>query len=144
VGLGYTPIQSGLLMVPQALAAMSLKMSMPRILARFGYRTVLVSNTAMLGLLIILFASIGAATPVWLVVGQLFLFGFLQSLQFTSMNTLVYADVGAEAAGDASTIASMAQQRPRATAREDARRIIGSGVGSPQTGNNNHDNDSVR
>jgi hypothetical protein len=51
---------------------------------------------------------------------------------------------GAEAAGDASTIASMTQQRPRATAREDARRIIGSGVGSPQTGNNNHDNDSVR
>jgi EmrB/QacA subfamily drug resistance transporter len=110
VGLGYTPIQSGLLMVPQALAAMSLKMSMPRILARFGYRTVLVSNTAMLGLLIMLFASIGAATPVWLIVGQLFLFGFLQSLQFTSMNTLVYADVGAEAAGDASTIASTAQQ----------------------------------
>jgi hypothetical protein len=140
MGLGYTPIQSGLLMVPQALAAMSLKMSMPRILARFGYRTVLVSNTAMLGLLIILFASIAAATPVWLVVGQLFLFGFLQSLQFTSMNTLV----GAEAAGDASTIASMAQQRPRATAHEDTRRIIGSSVGSPQTGNNNHDNDSVR
>ena len=49
VGLGYTPVQSGLLMVPQALAAMSLKMTMPRILARFGYRTVLVSNTALLG-----------------------------------------------------------------------------------------------
>ena len=117
---------------------------MPGILARFGYRTVLVSNTAMLGLLIMLFASIAAVTPVWLIVGQLFLFGFLQSLQFTSMNTLVSADVGAEAAGDAGTIASTAQQRPRATAREDARRIIGSGVGSPQTGNNNHDNDSVR
>jgi EmrB/QacA subfamily drug resistance transporter len=110
VGLGYTPIQSGLLMMPQAFAAMSLKMTMPQILARFGYRAVLVANTAMLGLLIMLFATIGAATPVWLIVGQLFIYGFFQSLQFTSMNTLVYADVTPEAAGGASTIASTAQQ----------------------------------
>ena len=39
VGLGFTPIQSGLLMMPQAIAAMSLKMTMPKILARFGYRS---------------------------------------------------------------------------------------------------------
>ena len=63
VGLGYTPTQSGLLIMPQAIAAMSLKLTMPRLLARFGYRTVLVSNTVMLGLLIMLFATIGAGTP---------------------------------------------------------------------------------
>ena len=39
VGLGFTPIQSGLLIMPQALAAMSLKLTMPLILKRFGYRT---------------------------------------------------------------------------------------------------------
>jgi EmrB/QacA subfamily drug resistance transporter len=110
VGLGYTPIQSGLLMMPQAFAAMSLKMTMPRILAHFGYRSVLVSNTVMLGLLIMLFATIGGATPVWLIVGQLFMYGFFQSLQFTSMNTLVYADVSSAEAGPASSIASTAQQ----------------------------------
>jgi MFS family permease len=110
VGLGYTPVQSGLLMVPQALAAMSLKMTMPRILARFGYRAVLVSNTTLLGMLILSFATIGAGTPVWLIVIQVFMFGFVSSLQYTSMNTLVYADVAGEAASSASTIASTAQQ----------------------------------
>lgn len=110
VGLGYTPVQSGLLMMPQAFAAMSLKMTMPRILARFGYRAVLVFNTVMLGVLILLFATIGAATPLWLMVAQLFAFGFFSSLQYTSMNTLVYADVSGAAAGDASTIASTGQQ----------------------------------
>jgi len=110
VGLGYSAIQSGLLMMPQAFAAMSLKMTMPGILARFGYRTVLVSNTAMLGLLIMLLATIGVGTPVWLIVVLSFAYGSFQSLQFTSMNTLVYADVSAQAAGDASTIASTAQQ----------------------------------
>ncbi len=110
VGLGYTPIQSGLLMMPQAFAAMSLKMTMPRILAQFGYRSVLVGNTVMLGLLIMLFATIGSATPVWLIVAQLFMYGFFQSLQFTSMNTLVYADVSGAEAGAASSIAGTAQQ----------------------------------
>jgi EmrB/QacA subfamily drug resistance transporter len=110
VGLGFTPIQSGMLMMPQAIAAMSLKLTMPKILARVGYRGVLISNTLILGLLIILFATIGAKTPVWLIVLQAFCFGFFTSLQYTSMNTLVYADVTANENSSASTIASTMQQ----------------------------------
>ena len=110
VGLGFTPIQSGLLMMPQAIAAMSLKMTMPRILARFGYRAVLIANTLVLGALILLFATIGVGTPVWLIVVQAFRFGFFSSLQFTSMNTLVYADVTDEQTSGASSIASTMQQ----------------------------------
>jgi len=110
VGLGFTPIQSGLLMMPQALAAMSLKMTMPGILRRFGYRFVLISNTMILGLLSVLFATIGVGTPVWLIVGQVFVYGFFTSLQYTSMNTLVFANVSEEQASSASTIASTMQQ----------------------------------
>jgi MFS family permease len=110
VGLGYSPIQSGLLMMPQALAAMSLKATMPGILARFGYKCVLISNTIILGLLIFLFATIGVQTPVWLIVAQVFTYGFFTSLQYTSMNTLVYADVSEEETSSASTIASTLQQ----------------------------------
>lgn len=110
VGLDYTPIQSGLLMMSQAFAAMGLKVIVPGILARFGYRAVLVSNTVMLGILILLFATIGPATPVWLIVLQVSAFGLFSSIQYTSMNTLVYADVSAAAASAASTIASTGQQ----------------------------------
>src|SRR6202034_3808037 len=93
VGLGFTPIQSGLLMMPQAIAAMSLKITMPRILSRFGYRAVLVSNTLIIGFLILLFATIGKGTSISLVVIEVFCYGFFTSLQYTAMNTLVYADV---------------------------------------------------
>jgi EmrB/QacA subfamily drug resistance transporter len=110
VGLGFTPIQSGLLIMPQAIAAMSLKMTMPRILSRFGYRAVLISNTIILGLLILLFATIGAGTPVWMIVAQAFCYGFFSSLQYTSMNTLVYADVTEPQTSAASSIASTTQQ----------------------------------
>jgi hypothetical protein len=63
-----------------------------------------------LGLVIVLFATIGVGTPVWMIVMQTFCFGFFTSLQYTSMNTLVYADVAEEHASSASTIASTMQQ----------------------------------
>ena len=110
VGLGFTPIQSGLLMMPQAVAAMSLKLTMPRILARLGYRAVLVSNTLLIGLQIVFFSTIRKSTPMWLVVAELFCYGFFTSLQYTSMNTLVYADISEEQASSASSIASTMQQ----------------------------------
>src|ERR1700723_566184 len=110
VGLGFSPIHSGLLMMPQAIAAMSLKLTMPKILARFGYRAVLVSNTIIIGLFIMLFATIGPRTPVWLIVMMVFCYGFFTSLQYTSMNTLVYAEINDEQASSASTIASTMQQ----------------------------------
>jgi EmrB/QacA subfamily drug resistance transporter len=110
VGLGFTPVQSGLLMMPQAIAAMSLKVTMPGILNRVGYRGVLISNTLIIGLMILFFATIGKATPVWLIVAEVFLYGFFTSLQYTSMNTLVYADVTEEQASGASSIASTMQQ----------------------------------
>jgi len=110
VGLGFTPIQSGLLIMPQAFAAMSLKLTMPLILRKFGYRRVLIANTIVLGSLILLFSTIEAATPVWVIVAMAFTFGFLTSLQYTSMNTLAYADVNEKEASGASTIASTVQQ----------------------------------
>jgi EmrB/QacA subfamily drug resistance transporter len=110
VGLGFSPIQSGLLIMPQALAAMSLKLTMPHILKKFGYRTVLIVNTVSLGLMIFLFSTIDTATPVWMIVLMAFTYGFLTSLQYTSMNTLAYADVNAREASGASTLASTIQQ----------------------------------
>ena len=110
VGLGLTPVHSGLLIMPQAIAAMSTKFLLPRILNRIGYRGVLVSNTVILGLLLMLFATIGLGTPIWVIVLLAFFYGAFTSLQYTSMNTLVYADVTEEQTSNASSIASTMQQ----------------------------------
>jgi hypothetical protein len=96
--------------MPQAIAAMSLKLTMPRILKLVGFRGVLISNTVLFGVMILLFATIGEGTPVWLIVAQAFIYGFLTSLQYTSMNTLVYADVDEGQTSSASSIASTMQQ----------------------------------
>ena len=110
VGLGFTPIESGLLVMPQAIAAMSMKAIMPRLLSRVGYRGVLISNTLILGALLILFATIGLRTPVWAILLLAFIYGAFTSLQYTSMNTLVYADITEQDTSGASSIASTMQQ----------------------------------
>jgi EmrB/QacA subfamily drug resistance transporter len=110
LGMGFSPIQSGLLILPQAVAAMALKPTMPHILQKLGYRTVLIFNTVAVGLMIFAFSSIGIGSAIWSIVALAFIYGFLTSLQYTSMNTLAYADVGTRDASSASTIASTVQQ----------------------------------
>jgi EmrB/QacA subfamily drug resistance transporter len=110
VGIGFTPIQSGLLIMPQAIAALGTKFVLPRILGRFGYRLVLIVNTVVIGVLLMLFATLGRGTPVWVIVVQAACYGAFQSLQMTSMNTLVYSDVPPQDTSNASSIASTLQQ----------------------------------
>lgn len=110
IGLGYSPIQSGLLIMPQPLAAIGLRLLTPGILARFGYRGVLLGNTLSMGLLIILFMTIKAGTSIWLIVAEAACFGFLSSLQYTSMGTLAFADLSDADASMGSSIVSTVQQ----------------------------------
>jgi MFS family permease len=110
VGLGFSPVQSGLLVLPQAIASIGLKTFVPTILSRLGYRNVLVANTILVGLMIMSFATVGLDTPIWRIVVQAFVLGFFTSLQFSSMNTLVYADVEGPQTSAASTIAATGQQ----------------------------------
>ena len=110
IGLGYPAWQAGLLTVPQALAAIGLKVISSKLLARFGHRNVLVVNTALLGVTILCFRLVAPGTPLLGIVLLSFTQGFFSSLQFTSMNSLVYADVADRDASKANSIASTGQQ----------------------------------
>jgi len=110
LGLGYTAIQSGLLIMPQALGAMAVKAVLKQILNALGYRGVLISNTIIVGILMMVFAAIGLRTPIWVIVSLAFGYGAFSSLQYTSMNTLAYADTTEIEASNASSIASTTQQ----------------------------------
>ena len=110
LGLGLPAWQSGLLMMPAAIAAMGMKFISVRVLRRFGFRQVLVVNTVMSGLTICMFSLVTPATPIVLIVGIGLAQGFFNSLQFTSINSMAYADVEARDSSMAATIASTLQQ----------------------------------
>lgn len=110
LGLGYTPVQSGCFIMPQSIAAISFKLAMPKLLSRFGFRRVLLLNTIFLGIVLASFSLDTPQSSPLVIVFQAGLFGFFSSLQYTSMNTLAYADVDADQTSMASTIVSTAQQ----------------------------------
>ena len=110
IGLGYPAWQAGLLTVPQALAAMSMKIISGPVLKRFGHRTILLTNTVLLGLTMMTFTQIDRGAPLLAILGLSLAQGFFASLQFTSMNSLVYADIDDTDASKAGSISSTAQQ----------------------------------
>jgi EmrB/QacA subfamily drug resistance transporter len=109
IGMGFPAWQAGLLTMPQAVAAITMKMMSKDILARFGHRQVLITNTVLFGATMMVFSLIGPGTPIWCILLLSFTQGFFSALQFTSMNTLVYADITDRDASMANSIASTAQ-----------------------------------
>jgi EmrB/QacA subfamily drug resistance transporter len=110
IGLGYSPLEAGLLTMPLALGAIGMKILSGALLQRFGHRTVLVWNTALLGLNISLFGLIGSGSSAWLIGSLSLAQGVFSSLQFTCMNSLTFADVPDTDASKATSISSTAQQ----------------------------------
>ena len=107
IGLGFSPLESGMQMVPVALAGMVSKRFIVPLIREFGYRRVLVGNTVLVGLAMASFALISPAEPVWLRIAQLAFFGLVNSLQFTAMNTITLNDLEGELASGGNSLLSM-------------------------------------
>jgi EmrB/QacA subfamily drug resistance transporter len=110
LGFGMTPFQSGLLMVASAIGAVTMKTTAGRILQRFGYRRVLVVNALISAAFLAASALFQPGVPHMVIFVVLLVGGFFKSLQFTSINTLAYADIEPKAMSRATSFASVAQQ----------------------------------
>ncbi len=110
LGLGYTPSAAGLMMVPTVAGAMASKTVAIRLIRAWGYRRVLVLNTVLLGAMIASFALVPAGGPVWALALHLALFGMVNSLQFTAMNTLTLGDLDARTASSGNSLLSVVMQ----------------------------------
>jgi len=110
VGLGYAPSRAGLTMVPIVVGAMLIKFFAEPVIKRFGYRRVLVTNTLLLGGFIAGFAGVDAQTPQALILLYLALFGVVNSMQFTAMNTLTLGDLDDVRASGGNSLLSVVMQ----------------------------------
>jgi EmrB/QacA subfamily drug resistance transporter len=107
---GLTPFASGLITFASAAGALAMKLTVGPIIRRFGFRTVLVGNGLISALIMTTYALFRPGISYVTIILVLLAGGFFRSLQFTSLNTLTYADVAPEMMSNASTLASMAQQ----------------------------------
>jgi EmrB/QacA subfamily drug resistance transporter len=110
LGFGLNAMQSGMLTFASAVGAVAMKTTAAPILRRFGFKRVLVTNAVVSSLFIAAIALFTAGTPHWIVLTVLLVGGFFKSLEFTSINSIAYADIDSKAMSRATSFASVAQQ----------------------------------
>ncbi len=109
VSMGYSPLKAGLMMLPIALAGMAMKRFTTPLITRYGYRNVLVTNTALVGIGMASFGLTAPGQPLALHILQLLFFGAVNSLQFTAMNTVTLRDLDGSMASSGNSLLSMVQ-----------------------------------
>lgn len=109
ISLGYSPFDAGLMMLPITAAGMASKRLATRLIERHGYRRVLVTNTFAVGVVMAAFALITPQRPLWMVIPLLALFGMVNSIQFTAMNTVTLKDLSGTNASSGNSMLSMVQ-----------------------------------
>jgi len=110
ISLGYTPQLSGLLLAPIALGIMAAKTFTQPLLKKLGYKNILFINTILLGFSLWSFILINAQTSLYFVCLLTFIFGILSSIQYSSMNSLAYAEIPSDNLSAATSIMSANQQ----------------------------------
>ncbi len=110
LGFGLNPLQSGAVTFASAAGAMFMKTLAARILKRFGFRKVLVFNALAASLMLCGYGLFRPQTPYALMVGVLLVGGCFRSLQFTSLNAIIYSEVDQARMGQATSLAAMVQQ----------------------------------
>ena len=110
LGFNLTPFESGLITLSNVVGAMGMKTVVPIILRRFGFRRVLVVNALISATLVATCATFTPGVSFAWIVGVLIVGGFFRSLEFTSLNTIAYADVDNRRMSRATSLVAVAQQ----------------------------------
>jgi MFS family permease len=110
IGFGMNPFHSGLITFATALGAMGMKWATTSILRNYGFRNVMTANAIISALFLAVCAFFTQTTPIAVMVLLLFVGGFFRSLQFTSINSLAYAEVETHRVSRATALVSVAQQ----------------------------------
>lgn len=110
VGLGWTPTQSGLFTVLTALGALATKTFVTRLIARFGFRRVLILSAVGTAVTTAAPALLAFHVSPWAVAPLVLLGGLVRSMHFSSANTLAYAETSRQEVSGASTLSTVVQQ----------------------------------
>src|ERR1700745_4032585 len=110
VGFGLSPLQSGLVTFASAVGAMGMKTLAARIIRAFGFRNMMTANALISTVFLAACALFTIHTPLLLIMIILVVGGFFRSLQFTSINTVAYAEIEPAQMSRATTLVSVNQQ----------------------------------
>jgi EmrB/QacA subfamily drug resistance transporter len=113
VVFGFSAAASGSITFATAVGSVTMKAAARPIIKWFGFRRVIVVNSAISAAAIAMCAFFTAGMPSTLIFVLLLVAGFFLSLQFTATQAMGYADIGQQQMSTATSIASMMQQLSR-------------------------------
>ena len=107
---GMDPFAAGLMVLSIFIGNLAMKAVTSPILHRFGFKRVMIINGVLSILSIIACIFIDPNMPISIIVAILFLNGIFRSMQFTSINTIGFADLAPGQISSASAITSASMQ----------------------------------
>lgn len=110
LAFGLSASQSGFVTFAGALGAFAMKPLVRPALRRFGFRAVLAANGLLAAASVAACAAFTPAWPLAAIFAVLAISGLVRSLQFTSLNTLSFADVPQEKLATATAMSGTVQQ----------------------------------
>jgi EmrB/QacA subfamily drug resistance transporter len=110
IGFHLTPFESGLITFTTALGSMFMKAAVASVLHRYGYRKVLIYNALISSIFLTACATFVQGMPFAAMIAILLSGGFFRSLQFTSINTIAYAEIEPAKMSRATAMVAAAQQ----------------------------------
>jgi EmrB/QacA subfamily drug resistance transporter len=110
LGLGYSPFNAGMIMIPLAAAGILGKSLITRLIHILGFRRFLLLNTVIVGALIASFATITFQTSMISLLLHLGIFGVFNSMQFTAMNSVTLIDLNNDQASSGNSLLSVIMQ----------------------------------
>ncbi len=110
LGFGLSPFNSGLLTFAASAGALLMKTTAATILRLVGFRRILILNALVSAGFLAAMGLFEPGTPHPVILIVLLAGGFFRSLQFTSINTLAYAELPPARVSRATSFSSMAQQ----------------------------------
>lgn len=106
----HTSTESGMIMMVSAVATIAAKSWVVPLVKRFGYKKILTSNTIILAVVISMFALPDKTTPLLLLAPILAVYGTVNSIQMSSMNTISLADLTPDVASGGNSLVAVTQQ----------------------------------
>ncbi|MBG1231133.1 MFS transporter [Aestuariivirga litoralis] len=110
LAFNLTPFQSGLITCMSAAGALMMKFLAARALKAFGYRQLLIFNGIISCAFMAAMGLFRETTPLAIIYAVLLFGGLARSLQFTSLNSIAYADVSTPDIARANGLYTVAQQ----------------------------------
>jgi hypothetical protein len=110
LGFGLSPLRSGLLTFASAIGSITVRPMSATLLRLLGFRRLMSTNAIIVAFVMAGFTLLTPATPNWLILLYIMIFGVVRTTQFNTSNMLAYSEIPPSRLSRSTSLGSALQQ----------------------------------